>query len=80
VRQIINAVKRIAGSNFPVGTSARRQGDPPVLVAKAERIGRLLDWTPRFADLDHIVGSALDWERRRESVSPGTKPGAPVAG
>ncbi len=70
VRQVINAVKRLADSNFPITTAPRRPGDPPVLVAQAERIGRLLDWKPRFADLDLIVGSALDWERRS---------GAPVA-
>ncbi len=64
VRQVINAVKRLADSNFPITTAPRRPGDPPVLVAKAERIGRLLDWKPRFADLDLMVGSALDWERR----------------
>jgi UDP-glucose 4-epimerase len=50
-----------------------------VLVAKAERIGRLLDWQPRFADLDAIVGSALDWQRRRENHPPGPPPGPPVA-
>jgi UDP-glucose 4-epimerase len=79
VRQVVNAVKRLAASNFPVNTAARRPGDPPVLVAKAERIGRLLDWRPRFADLDAIVGSALDWERRRENHPPGPPPGPPVA-
>ena len=79
VRQVVNAVKRLAASNFPVTTAARRPGDPPVLVAQAERIGRLLKWTPRFTDLDLIVQSALDWEGRLESDPPDTPASAPIA-
>ena len=43
---------------------ARRAGDPPRLVARADRIRQVLEWTPAHADLDHIVRTALAWERR----------------
>ena len=42
----------------------RRPGDPPAIVAGAERARQVLGWSPRHDDLDLIVASALAWERR----------------
>jgi UDP-glucose 4-epimerase len=44
--------------------SARRAGDPPTLVARADRIRELLGWTPRYDDLTEIVKTQLAWEKR----------------
>jgi UDP-glucose 4-epimerase len=63
VLEVIETVKRAAGHNFPVKMSGRRPGDPASIVANVERIHRLFDWTPRYADLDTIVSHALNWER-----------------
>jgi UDP-glucose 4-epimerase len=54
----------VSGADFPVAVKARRPGDPPVLVAAAERARRELGWSPRFADLDAIVRTAFEWMRR----------------
>ena len=42
--------------------SPRRAGDPPSLVARAERIRETLGWQPRFDDLEVIVLTQLAWE------------------
>jgi len=39
-------------------------GDPAVSIANADRLRRTLNWTPRFDDLEAIVATALEWERR----------------
>jgi UDP-glucose 4-epimerase len=52
------------GRSLPVVESPRRAGDPPSLVARAERIRQVLGWTPRFDDLETIVRNQLDWEYR----------------
>jgi len=39
-------------------------GDPPALVARADRIRAELGWRPRLDDLDTIVTTALKWEQR----------------
>jgi UDP-glucose 4-epimerase len=44
--------------------SPRRAGDPPVLVARADRIRSMLGWRPRLDDLDTIVRTSLNWERQ----------------
>ena len=62
VREVAAAVSRVSGSNFPVRDEKRRPGDPPMLVANAHRLANRLGWEPRYADLDYIVKTALDWE------------------
>jgi UDP-glucose 4-epimerase len=63
VFEVIDAVKRISGVDFSVTHSERRAGDPPEIVATGDRIRTLLDWQPRYADLDQIVAHALAWEK-----------------
>jgi UDP-glucose 4-epimerase len=55
------------GRSLPVVESPRRAGDPPSLVAHAERIREVLGWAPRFDDLEKIVRNQLAWERRLQS-------------
>ena len=64
VLKVIEVVKRVAGVDFPVHHGPRRSGDPPELVADNRRIGEVLGWEPRHDDLDFIVRTALDWERK----------------
>jgi len=42
----------------------RRPGDPPRLVASAEKAMRELGWEPRFASLEAIVSSAWRWHQK----------------
>jgi UDP-glucose 4-epimerase len=67
VREIITAVERAAGLKLAVKESPRRAGDPPILVADSSKLKRTLNWTPRYDNVDTIVRSALDWERRFNS-------------
>jgi UDP-glucose 4-epimerase len=70
VLEVINSVKRVSGSDFPVEMRGRRAGDPAVLVADVSRIRASFDWRPQFDDLDSIVGHALAWERRLRFQTP----------
>jgi UDP-glucose 4-epimerase len=64
VLEVIKAVERVNGGKLKVNMAPRRAGDPAALVAGAERVRRVLGWAPKHDDLDFIVASALDWERR----------------
>ncbi len=64
VREVIAAVERAAGKSLSVIVEPRRPGDPAALVARSDRIRRLLGWKPNFDSIDDIVQSALDWEER----------------
>ena len=64
VREVIEASRRVTGHSIPAVETARRPGDPAVLVASSRRISEELGWQPRFADLETIVATAWDWHRR----------------
>ncbi|HEY1492125.1 MAG TPA: UDP-glucose 4-epimerase GalE [Steroidobacteraceae bacterium] len=63
VREVIDSVQRVTGKKLNVREEPRRPGDPPALVARAERIRSELGWKPRLNDLDTIVRTAYAWEQ-----------------
>ncbi len=64
VREVLRSVERISGRSLRVQEMARRAGDPPTLVAKADRIRTVLGWQPQLDNLDGIVASSLRWEEK----------------
>ncbi len=68
VREVLAAVSRAAGRPLTVREEPRRAGDPPMLIARAERVRATLGWSPRYDKLDQIVGDALRWERKLQAM------------
>jgi UDP-glucose 4-epimerase len=64
VREVLRSVERVSGAPLKVVEMPRRAGDPPSLVAKSERIRSVLGWKPELDDLDGIVNSSLQWEKK----------------
>jgi UDP-glucose 4-epimerase len=64
VREVISMVDRVHGRPIRTIEEPRRAGDPPSLVAQAERIRNILGWAPKHDDLAVIVKSQLAWEKR----------------
>ena len=64
VLEVLDSIDR--HTNHPVRRimEGRRAGDPPELVAGNARLLQTLEWRPKYADIDRIVGDALAWERR----------------
>ena len=65
VREVIDAINRVNGTPIKVKEEERRAGDPPALIAKADKAREVLGWEPRYDDLDVIVKTSLDWERKQ---------------
>ena len=63
VRQVVEMVRKVSGVNFVAKESLRRAGDPPAIVAGAQKVRALLGWQPAHDDLEDIVRSAYAWEQ-----------------
>jgi UDP-glucose-4-epimerase GalE len=61
VKQVLDAVGRVAGRPVPYTMGPRRAGDPARLVASSGLAQRELGWAPRLGDLDAIVRTAWTW-------------------
>jgi len=64
VREVLRMVEAVGGKPLTIREEARRAGDPPYLVARADRIRAELGWHPRYDDLEAIVAHSLAWERK----------------
>lgn len=64
VREVLDTVQRVHGAPLNIVETDRRAGDPPALIAGADRIREVLGWQPRYDDMDAIAQSSLDWERK----------------
>jgi UDP-glucose 4-epimerase len=63
VREVIRVAEEITGRKVPLQEGPRREGDPPVLVAAADRARRELGWQPHHVSLRPIVETAWNWHR-----------------
>jgi UDP-glucose 4-epimerase len=70
VREVLAAVERANGAPLNIIDEPRRAGDPPELVAVAERVRDVLGWVPKHDDLDAIVQTSLAWERKIAARDP----------
>jgi UDP-arabinose 4-epimerase len=65
VNEVIAMAERVSGRPVNAVPSARREGDPPILVAKPGLAERLLGWRPIKSDLETIVSTAFEWHRHQ---------------
>lgn len=61
VEEIAAAVEYVSGKKLPRKIGPRRAGDPPALVASAEKAERILGWKPQHSDIKNIIASAWRW-------------------
>jgi UDP-glucose 4-epimerase len=64
VLEVLDAIDRHTNQPIKRVMEGRRAGDPPELVAGNDRLLQTLEWRPRHAGIDRIVGDALSWERK----------------
>ena len=64
VREVLDTVKHVSNVDFKIKEENRRPGDPASLVAEAKKIRSILNWSPSFDDLELIVSSSLEWEKK----------------
>jgi UDP-glucose 4-epimerase len=70
VREVLKAVELANGAALKIVDEPRRAGDPPQLIAVADRVRQVLGWEPRFDNLDTIVSTSLAWERKIAARDP----------
>lgn len=64
VREVVEMARKVTGVDFDVEDVDRREGDPPALVADSSRLRAATGWRPRHDDLDYIVRTAWEWEKK----------------
>lgn len=61
VKEIIDAAEKVIGQKIKTELGARRPGDPARLIASGEKARKILNWSPRFDDVEKIIATAWNW-------------------
>jgi UDP-glucose 4-epimerase len=64
VREIVLCAERLLGSKLSVRNCPRRAGDVACLISDPSKLKTELQWNPTCTNLEEIILSALEWERR----------------
>ena len=63
VLEVIEACRKVTGHAIPAEVEARREGDPPQLVADPSQAKEVLGWEAKHKDIEQIVASAWGWHQ-----------------
>lgn len=64
VREVIAACERVTGRSIAFQDKARRAGDPPRLVASAQKAINELGWKPLYPRIEQIISTAWNWHQK----------------
>lgn len=70
VREVIETVKRVSGTDFKVVEDDRRPGDAAVLTSDASKAKSELGWTPEKPALETMVEAAWKWHTQHPNGYP----------
>ena len=65
VKEVIEKTKEITKKDFKIIESSRRPGDAAVIIASSEKAKKILNWTPKCADLSVILETAWKWHQKK---------------
>ncbi len=66
VKEVVETCRKVTGRRIKSRPSARREGDPPQLVADPSRACRELGWRPQFTNLEQIIKTAWSWQQIKD--------------
>ena len=64
VMEVIECARKVTGRSIPARIEGPRAGDPPRLVADAQRAAAVLGWRPATSELQSILRSQWEWKQK----------------
>ena len=64
VKEVITTTAKIASKEIKVIHAKRREGDPAILISSSEKIKSLLDWEPKYPQIEKIIQDAFNWHKK----------------
>ncbi len=64
VLEVLETMRKVSGVDFVADVKERRAGDPSILISDNSKIRKVMDWNPKYDDLELICKTALEWEKK----------------
>jgi UDP-glucose 4-epimerase len=68
VKEIIDHCEKVTGIKIKKEYSDRRAGDPSRLVGSSEKAIELLNWQPKYFDIEKIIQTAWVWHKKLNKI------------
>jgi len=68
ILEVLKAVEDVVGLKVPYVFKSKRKGEPPLLIANNEKAKRILNFKPKYSDLNKIISSAYGWHTKVASL------------
>ena len=66
VLEVLNTANKLTKNSIDFKFVKRRDGDVEKLVAKTKKLKEHIKWEPRFNDLEKIIESSINWEKKEK--------------
>ena len=63
VKEVIETAKKVTKHELKLRIASRRLGDPPVLIASAQKAFQELGWKPCYPEIETIIRHAWSWHQ-----------------
>ena len=64
VLEVVKEANKITGDKIKYEFSNRRPGDAEKLISNIDKLSKTIDWEPKFNDLNLIIKTAINWEKK----------------
>ncbi|WP_143461465.1 UDP-glucose 4-epimerase GalE [Levilactobacillus enshiensis] len=62
-KEMLEAARKVTGKEIPATMAPRRAGDPSTLIAASDKARKVLNWKPRFDNVEDIIRTAWNWKQ-----------------
>ena len=64
VKEVVENFNKVLNKKIKFDIGPRRDGDSKIIVANSEKFNNFFSWKPRFDNIEYIIKTAIDWERK----------------
>ena len=64
VKEVIDTYNKILNKKIKFKIGPRRPGDSKMVVADPSKFSKTLNWKPKFNNLEYILKTAYEWEKK----------------
>jgi len=64
VKEVIDAANNITNGSIKYEYGKRRLGDSEILISDVSKLNNLINWEPKYNNLNVILKTAIDWEKK----------------
>ena len=68
VKEVIETYNKFLEKKIKYKIGPKRPGDSKLVVANPDKFNKIMNWKPKYDDLEYILKTAYEWEKKLNSI------------